>query len=397
MDIKSEIEIKMEELVPENDFSQDYQIFPHIEAMIPFPERIKKELNENSSFIKSEPRESNLEFVFNEEKLKNNVIKSENSPMKKFDVYHKFMSLKNVSSLQNKVNEKGFKAHFESDEEEYFAQLLTSKFPLLLLKKLSYKELKTLIGNCGKGESDSKAKSCLRRSRRRRGSSAMQNQSMKKNSPENVCCKYCNFSFSRKEELKNHLKICKRKFKCDHCKYECSQKSNLNSHLLVHSNLKLFKCSECSYECNHKGLLKIHLLNHENIKLFKCSECSYGSNDKGHFKRHMMKHLDTKLFKCGECDYECNRKDNMKVHMKARHTKVRLFKCCECSYRSSYKENLKRHMRNHRDTKLFKCSRCSYECNHKGLLKIHLLNHGNIKLFKCSKCSYECNRKHHLK
>ncbi|KAL7632371.1 UNVERIFIED_CONTAM: hypothetical protein RMT77_017297 [Armadillidium vulgare] len=146
MDVKSEIDIKMEELVPENDFSQDYQIFPPIESMIPLAESIKKELDENSSFIKSEPRESDLEFVFNEEKLKNNVIKTENSPMimKKFDAQHikKFMSLKNVSWLLNKVNEKGLKAHFESDEEEYFAQILMSKFPLLLLKKWSYKELK---------------------------------------------------------------------------------------------------------------------------------------------------------------------------------------------------------------------------------------------------------------
>ncbi|KAL7636972.1 UNVERIFIED_CONTAM: hypothetical protein RMT77_012730 [Armadillidium vulgare] len=143
MDIKSEIEIKMEEFVPENDFSQDYQSFPQIESMIPLAESIKKELDENSSFIKSEERESDLEFVFNEEKIKNDVIKSENSPMKKFDVHHvrKFMSVKNVSWLLNKVNEKGLKAHFESDEEEYFAQILTSKFPLLLLKKFSLKEL----------------------------------------------------------------------------------------------------------------------------------------------------------------------------------------------------------------------------------------------------------------
>ncbi|KAL7631518.1 UNVERIFIED_CONTAM: hypothetical protein RMT77_018183 [Armadillidium vulgare] len=113
--------------------------------MIPLGESIKKELDENSSFIKSEERESDLEFVFNEEKLKNDVIKSENSPMKKFDLHHKFMSLKNVSSLLNKVNKKGLKAHFESDEEEYFAQILTSKFPLLLLKKWSYKELKNFV------------------------------------------------------------------------------------------------------------------------------------------------------------------------------------------------------------------------------------------------------------
>ncbi|KAL7634379.1 UNVERIFIED_CONTAM: hypothetical protein RMT77_014756 [Armadillidium vulgare] len=143
MNIKSEIEIMKEELVPEYYYSEDFQSFPHNESNIPLPESIKKELDENSSFIKSEPRESDLEFVFNEEKVENNVIKTENSAeiMKKFDTQHKYMSLKNVSSLLNKVNEKGLKSHFESDEEEYFAQILTSKFPLLLLKKFSHKEL----------------------------------------------------------------------------------------------------------------------------------------------------------------------------------------------------------------------------------------------------------------
>ncbi|KAL7631706.1 UNVERIFIED_CONTAM: hypothetical protein RMT77_017990 [Armadillidium vulgare] len=89
MNIKSEIEIK-EELVPEYDFSQNYQSFPRNESNIPLPESIKKELDENSSFIKSEPRESDLEFVFNEEKVENNVIKTENSAMimKKFDTQH---------------------------------------------------------------------------------------------------------------------------------------------------------------------------------------------------------------------------------------------------------------------------------------------------------------------
>ncbi|KAL7634990.1 UNVERIFIED_CONTAM: hypothetical protein RMT77_013975 [Armadillidium vulgare] len=90
MDIKSEIEIKMEEFVPEYDFSQDFQNFAPNESNISLREIIKKELDENSSFIKSEPRESDLEFVFNEEKIKNNDIKSKDSDMimKKVDTQH---------------------------------------------------------------------------------------------------------------------------------------------------------------------------------------------------------------------------------------------------------------------------------------------------------------------
>ncbi|KAL7632061.1 UNVERIFIED_CONTAM: hypothetical protein RMT77_017624 [Armadillidium vulgare] len=130
MDIKSEFEIKMEELVSENDFSEDYQNFHQTESEISLPEIKKEELDQMTSFtLKSEAGESEIEFGIDEEQLKNNVIKSENPAMiTKFNDPHKFMSVKNVSSLLNKVNEKGLKAHFESDEEEYFAQILTSKF-----------------------------------------------------------------------------------------------------------------------------------------------------------------------------------------------------------------------------------------------------------------------------
>ncbi|KAL7633701.1 UNVERIFIED_CONTAM: hypothetical protein RMT77_015655 [Armadillidium vulgare] len=88
MDIKSEIEIKMEELFSEYDFSQDNQSFPLIESNISLPEIKKEELDEKTSFIiKLEAEESDMEFEFEEEKLKNYVIKSENPAVitKKFN------------------------------------------------------------------------------------------------------------------------------------------------------------------------------------------------------------------------------------------------------------------------------------------------------------------------
>ncbi|KAL7643794.1 UNVERIFIED_CONTAM: hypothetical protein RMT77_005800 [Armadillidium vulgare] len=394
MDIKSEIEIKMEELVPDYDFSQDYQSFPHNESMIPLAGSIKRELDENSSFIKSEPRESDLEFVFNEEKIKNNVIKSENSPMKTFDVHHKFMSVKNVSLLLNKVNQKGLKAHFESDEEEYFAQLLTSKFPLLLLKKFSHKELMTLMINAAEEEKDLEGKSTSKSKPQR---AEVHQQNMEKYHVENLSCRHCNFSFKSKDELKTHLKTHnKRKFKCAHCSYEFSLKSTLKNHMLTHSNIK-YKCSHCSYECNRKGNLKTHMLTHTNVKLFKCSYCSYECNLKGNLKSHMLTHTNVKIFKCSDCSYECNFKRDLKTHILNTHTNVKLFKCSDCSYKCNQKGHLNIHMLTHANVKLFKCSDCSYKCNQKGHLKTHMLTHANVKLFKCSDCSYECNQKGNLK
>ncbi|KAL7630251.1 UNVERIFIED_CONTAM: hypothetical protein RMT77_019606 [Armadillidium vulgare] len=377
MEIKSEIEIKMEELVSENYFSDDYQSFPHIESDISLPERIKEELDQMTSFtIKSEAGESEIEFGIDEEQVKKNVIKSENPAMiTKFNSPHvrKFMSVKNVSSLVNKVNENGLKAHFESDEEEYFAQILTSKFPLLLLKKFTYNELKSLIINAAEGEKDLEVKSTSRSKPQR--AAVVHQQSIKKNHVEKLSCRYCKFSFKSKDELKTHLKTHnKRMFKCAHCSYESNFKSNLKNHILTHSNTKLYKCSYCSFECNRKGNLKRHILTHTNVKLFKCSDCPYECKLKDKLKTHMLTHTNLKLFKCSDCSYKFNQKGSLKRHMLT-HTNEKLFKCSDCFYECNRKEHLKTHMLTHTNVKLFKCSHCSYECNHKGNLKTHILAH----------------------
>ncbi|KAL7631066.1 UNVERIFIED_CONTAM: hypothetical protein RMT77_018632 [Armadillidium vulgare] len=89
-DIKSEIEMKMEELVSENDFSLDDQSFPNIESNISVPESKKEELDQMTSLtIKSEAGESEIEFGIDEEQVKNDVRKSENPEMiTKFNNQH---------------------------------------------------------------------------------------------------------------------------------------------------------------------------------------------------------------------------------------------------------------------------------------------------------------------
>ncbi|KAL7631563.1 UNVERIFIED_CONTAM: hypothetical protein RMT77_018134 [Armadillidium vulgare] len=219
-------------MIEKKSFGQHSKSFPHIESIIPLPECIKKELDENSSFIKSEPRESDLEFVFNEEKLENDVIKSENSPMKMG--VHK----------------------------------------------------RTLIINSAEEEKDLEGQSTSKRKPQR----AVVHK--KKNIMRKISvADFVKISFKRKDELKTHLKTYnKRKFKCAHCSYESNFKSVLKRHMLTHSNIKLYKCSDCSYECNRKGYLRIHMLTHANVKLFKCSDCSYECNQRRHLKRHIYSH-----------------------------------------------------------------------------------------------------------
>ncbi|KAL7636935.1 UNVERIFIED_CONTAM: hypothetical protein RMT77_012693 [Armadillidium vulgare] len=265
MNIKSESEIKIEELDLEYDsYQQDSQIFSDNESDFTLKtEDIKiEELGENVS-IKSELTESEKESVLDEGLVINSVINSENVMM---------------------IEEKSCGQHS-----------------------------KTLMINAAEGEKDLEVKST---SGSKPQSAEGHQQNIKKYHVENLNCKYCNFSFKSKDELKTHLKTHnKRKFKCAHCSYECNLKSRLKNHMLIHNNIKLYKCSHCSYECNHKKSLKTHMLEHANVKLFKCSYCSYESNLKGSLKRHMLTHANVKLFKCSDCCYECNDKGNLKRHM----------------------------------------------------------------------------------
>ncbi|KAL7634931.1 UNVERIFIED_CONTAM: hypothetical protein RMT77_015312 [Armadillidium vulgare] len=84
---------------------------------------------EMESIIDDEP---NVSFI----KSKNLTM----TQMKSCDFFKKFTTLRNVSSLLKKINDKCLE--FESDEERFFVQLVKSKSPSVLLNKLSHKELK---------------------------------------------------------------------------------------------------------------------------------------------------------------------------------------------------------------------------------------------------------------
>ncbi|KAL7632369.1 UNVERIFIED_CONTAM: hypothetical protein RMT77_017327 [Armadillidium vulgare] len=156
MNFKSEIEIKEEELDLEYDFgNQTSQVFSNL------AEGIKNEELYEKASIKSELRESEKGFMFGE-KLVNNDIQSENLIMIEKKNLKKFTTLANVSSLLKKINDKCLDEDFESDEERFFAELVKSKSPSVLLKKFSRKELKALLGDVFEVENGSKMKSTSR-------------------------------------------------------------------------------------------------------------------------------------------------------------------------------------------------------------------------------------------
>ncbi|KAL7631145.1 UNVERIFIED_CONTAM: hypothetical protein RMT77_018553 [Armadillidium vulgare] len=104
-------------MIEEKSCGQHSKIFPSKEGSLASAEGIKNEESDEKTL-----RESEKEFIF-VELINQDVIKSENQMMveKKFCSQNlkKFITLKIVSSLLNKVNDESSEAQFESDEERF--------------------------------------------------------------------------------------------------------------------------------------------------------------------------------------------------------------------------------------------------------------------------------------
>ena len=76
-----------------------------------------------------------------------------------------------------------------------------------------------------------------------------------------------NASLSNKNKIKSS-KRGQKIYKCPICNYSCSKKGNLKQHVeSVHENKKSHKCPICDYSCAQKANLKRHVSSvHENKK-----------------------------------------------------------------------------------------------------------------------------------
>ncbi|KAB7501399.1 Zinc finger protein [Armadillidium nasatum] len=274
--------------------------------------------------------------------------------------------------LPVQIKEETFKMECEVEEQKFFSEISKSKYPLVLVSKLSsnilqkYKKKKKDRKD-NLSSKNLKAKIVVRK-KKSLGNPVrtipkklklgeipldvnINNKILKKNtSPRMKAQPLKNTDIDYKITPKDS-----KLFKCSDCGFECKWKANLNRHMLTHSDLKLFNCSVCNYRCKQKRYLKDHMLTHSNEKFYKCDECNFECKQKCHLKRHMLTHSNVKLFKCSECSYECK-----------------------------LRENLKAHMLTHTNIKLYECSECHYTCNHRGHMKSHMLTHTNVKLYKCS-------------
>ena len=79
--------------------------------------------------------------------------------------------------------------------------------------------------------------------------------------PKNLTCRICIKTFSRKGNLKNHVKAVHdetKEHQCESCKKTFSEKGNLERHIrIVHEKRKDFQCDSCDKRFM-KGVRNMH-------------------------------------------------------------------------------------------------------------------------------------------
>lgn len=112
----------------------------------------------------------------------------------------------------------------------------------------------------------------------------------------------------------------KSKFQCKECIKTFSKKNNLKNHILAkHSNVEKYVCSICKKSFSYKQSFNRHMNVHKvAISVYTCSDCGYSSQLKFMLTRHIKTvHVNENdrfsNISCVFCNQHCS-KNNLSTH-----------------------------------------------------------------------------------
>lgn len=144
-------------------------------------------------------------------------------------------------------------------------------------------------------------------------------------------CPYCQKTFSRKDHLKNHLRVHdpnKELHRCDKCLKEYASPFAFKTHLAFHAAEEgELICGVCKEEFTEKEKLLKHLKVHAGARSVKdaaeknqrCLLCEKLFFTKKDVKRHMVVHTKDRDFLCQFCPQRFGRRDHLVRHLNKSH------------------------------------------------------------------------------
>ncbi len=137
-------------------------------------------------------------------------------------------------------------------------------------------------------------------------------------------CDLCDKIFARRDSLTRHKKHIHsnggKAYKCDDCSFECHNKAKLKVHSSsVHLKLK-HPCDHCDKAFSRRQNLRRHVkFYHEKNDTFKCDVCSQRFSERAYLKMHISSvHLKIQ-HPCDLCDKKFSALQHLVRHRKNKH------------------------------------------------------------------------------
>ncbi|KOC66714.1 Chromosome-associated kinesin KIF4A [Habropoda laboriosa] len=244
-------------------------------------------------------------------------------------------------------------------------------------------------------------------------------------------CNVCNKSFSKKQNMNEHLEkhwkndksvTLPQLFTCPICledfptyrmlKYHMIEVHEVNNQDPILTKQKpWYECAECHEKFKHQMSLKAHkerahegrvdpiyqcdicnatyrvkqlLVNHIKSKhngerRYKCAQCEKGFNDTKSLYNHVLLHTGKKPFVCEYCNMSFRRKDS-RDHHRRKHTGEQPYQCPDCGESFSTYNNRSKHRKREHGEGDPECPECGERCSNQQEIRIHLNKHLGEKL-----------------
>ena len=184
-------------------------------------------------------------------------------------------------------------------------------------------------------------------------------------------------------------------FRCWQCHKHFSSSLNLKRHIESVHYYEAFTCKRCGEVFNRKDSLRRHKKIHKKKReKLLCDICGKQFITIDIFNRHKNVHNSgsSEEFKCELCGANFTRKDNFETHQKGISNKDGSFvhKCSQCNEIFCNSKLLKSH-RNSMHVKNISCEECGQSFTLKSSLELHIKRRIIVKCDECEKTF--CNSK----